>query len=240
MKNENLQRLYNDWHTNVYQSSVDFKIDPRTERTFNALLDYLDEKKEFKKGKKILDVACGKGMFLDVAKKKNLDVFGLDISDIAIKRAKQRIPEGKFVVGSGEEMPYQNEEFDYITCLGSLEHFPSPSKGISEISRVLKRDGVAMIYVPNLMFIGHIYMTKKYGIMPSEGQQSFSEVFYTYKGWEELLDNNGLHVEDCKAYNRIYGTSKVSKFTIFLWEKFLRFLVPFHLSYIFVFICRKK
>lgn len=240
MKSEDLRKDYNRWHTDVYQAGNSVKIDPKTRRYFNLILDYLNKNKKIKKGKKILDVACGKGLFLKVAKKRGLEIFGLDISNVAINKAKEIIKGGNFMAGSAEEMPYQDEEFDYITCLGSLEHFSRPEKGAQEISRVLKKDGVALVYVPNLMFLGHIYLAYRDGVMPSEGQQGFSEVFYTYKGWKKLLEDNGLKVIAGKSYNRIYGTKKVSSFVVFLWENFVRFFTPFNLSYIFIFICQKK
>jgi len=238
--NKDLAKNYDQWHSQVYQIGNLKKPDYRDISFYNLVLDLLDIKKNYrKKKKKILDIACGKGSFLREARKRNLSVFGIDISKIAIRKARELV-EGEFLVGNAERLPYRNETLDYITCLGSLEHFSHPNIGIKEITRVLKKDGKALIYVPNLMFLGHIYMTWKYGIMPTEGKQSFAEIFYTYKGWKNLLEKNGLRIVNYKKYNHIYATQKINKFFIFLWENLFRPWVPFNLSYCFLFLCIKK
>jgi len=43
---------------------------------------------------------------------------------------------------------YQNESFDIIFCLHVLEHIPDDNKAISELYRVLKKEGIAVIMVP--------------------------------------------------------------------------------------------
>lgn len=238
--NKNLAKDYDRWHSRVYQIGNLEKVDPRDIDFYNLILDLLGIKKSYrKKKKKILDVACGKGLFLKETQKRGLEIYGIDISNVAIKVAK-KIVKGNFLVGNAEDLPYQDNNFDCITCLGSLEHFIHPDIGVREIARVLKKDGKVLVYVPNLMFIGHIYMAWRYGIMPTEGEQSFSEVFYTYKGWKELLEENGLKVTDCKKYNHIWATQKVNKVIVFLWEHLLRLFIPFNLSYCFIFICIRK
>lgn len=240
MENQYLKNHYDKWYSDNYAVKDLDNMDKRSIKFFNLILDCLDKNNKITKGKKLLDVACGNGVFLGKCAQSDLEVFGLDISSEAIEIAKKFIKEDNLTIGDAEKMPYPDEKFDYVACLGSLEHFPHPDKGIREMSRVLKKDGLAIIFVPNLMFLGHIYMAYKYGVMPSEGGQSFSEVFYTYNGWKELLEGNDLEVINCQPYNRIFATKKVSKFIIFLWEKLIRFFVPLHLSYAFAFICKKK
>lgn len=238
--NKNLAKDYDRWYSRVYQTGDLEKIDPRGIDFYNLVLDLLDVRKSHKgKKRKILDVACGKGLFLKEAQKRDLEIYGIDISKVAIETAEQ-IVKGNFLTGNAEDLPYRDNSFNYVTCLGSLEHFAHPDIGAKEIARALKKDGKALIYVPNLMFIGHIYMTWRYGIMPTEGEQSFSEVFYTYRGWEKLLEENGLKVIDCRKYNHVWATRKANKVIIFLWERLLRPFVPFNLSYCFLFICIKK
>lgn len=233
---EKLQENYNKWHSEIYQTGG-YQPTIHDINYYNWILDKLAINGI--SDKNILDVACGKGFFLKEAKKRGLQVYGIDISNIAIENAKN-IVDGVFSVGKAESMDYEDETFDYLTCLGSLEHFTTPPKAVSEFSRVLKKKGTALIYVPNLMFIGHIYMTFRYGIMPSEGGQSFSEVFYTYHGWKDLLENNGLNVSKVYSYNYIHGSNKVSKITSWIWRNVLRYLIPFNLSYSFCFTCEKK
>lgn len=192
-----------------------------------------------KPGKKILDVACGWGELLAIAEEKGLTTFGIDISKEAIKLAKNRLQNGKLKVAKAEKLPFQNNTFDYLVCIGSLEHFDSPEVAIKEMARVIKPDGKIFIRVPNLYFLGHIFMAVRYGIFPSEGGQDFSERFSTKLGWKTLIEGNKLKVKRIKKYNFIYATEKVNPVVILFWNLLSPFL-PEGLSYCFDYICIKK
>lgn len=236
MNDQKLQNQYNQWWEGktIEGESID-----AAKRMYRSILQDLQKYyKSFKKAK-LLDVACGTGEFAVEAKKLGMEVFGIDLSNYAIDYAKKHI-DGTFSVASGEKLPFKENVFDFVTCIGSLEHFPHPEKGVSEMARVVKKDGICLIHVPNLMFAGHIYMTMRYGVMPSEGGQSFSEVFYTYEGWKKLFEENGLNVIACTVYNDVSKTEKVNPLIKFIWQTFFRPVVPFHLSYAFNFYCKKK
>lgn len=49
---------------------------------------------------------------------------------------------------SADNLPFQNQSFDYILCTQVLEHVPKPANVIKEISRVLKEDGLLFLTVP--------------------------------------------------------------------------------------------
>ncbi len=100
----------------------------------------------------MLDVACGQGTFLTAAAAHGLEVAGVDVSDVALAVARERVPAAALQVGSGEQLPYPDESFDYVTCIGSLEHFENPNAGAAEIRRVLRARGRGVIFVPNLFF----------------------------------------------------------------------------------------
>lgn len=237
MDEQQLQHEYNRWWQGKTIQGENIDAAKRMYR--DILKDLQKHHISAIKQPKILDVACGTGEFLVEAQKLGMDVYGIDLSSYAISFAKKHI-DGAFVVGSGEKLPFKANTFDYVTCIGSLEHFPHPERGISEMARILKKDGVCLIHVPNLMFLGHIYMTARFGVMPSEGKQNFSERFYTYLGWKNLIGKNGLTVICCTVVNDMSKNQKVSTFTKFVWQAFIRYFVPFHLSYAFNFYCGKK
>lgn len=248
MTNNNSPNVdYNYWHQKTYQ--IDLLGSLRSNKMLYELIIHQLRLSAEDRRKKLLDVACGKGVFLREVNDRNLglDLYGLDISDVAITKAEEFV-EANFVVGDAQNMPYENNIFDYITCSGGLEYYPDPKKGAREMYRVLKKGGLACILVPNLMFIGHIYMAWRYGVMPSEGGQSGVdrfydyeiEKFYTCEGWERILRSTGLEVLNCKKYNFILGSKKVSDLVRFLYNRFFQYFVPLNLSYCFVFLCRKK
>jgi len=181
---------------------------------------------------RILDVACGSGLFLHLAENFFSETFGLDIAESAIKKARRIASRTLFICGCGEYLPFPDESFDLVTNLGSLEHFLSPEKGVREIARVLKKNGRAYILVPNSYFLPIIINVWLKGDKGLKSNQPL-ERLATKTEWQQLLEKNGLKVERIFAYN--YKTEKDP------WlYRLLRPFIPFNLAYCFLYECQKK
>ncbi|KAF5437527.1 SAM-dependent methyltransferase [Candidatus Methanophagaceae archaeon] len=102
---------------------------------------------------KLLDVGCGPGFFLEYAE-RNYEVYGIDISEYAVRAAKQRTQTAKLAVGDATDLDYKNDYFDIVTCFDLLEHLPEPEFAVQEFHRILKRDGILVLRVPNTDSIG--------------------------------------------------------------------------------------
>ncbi len=183
-------------------------------------------------GKTLLDIACGAGYLLKEVENLNLIIAGLDISEVALRIAKGNTSINNLICGVGEALPFKSETFDYLTNLGSLEHFLDPEKGVKEMARVLKNNGKCIIFVPNSYFLMTIINVWKTG---STGRKTSQELdrWATKNEWISILEDNGLKVEKIFKYN--YKTPKDS-----LKYKIIRPFIPFNLSYAFLFVCRKK
>ena len=97
-------------------------------------------------GKKLLDIGCGTGDFLQFAQKKGLKVFGIEPNQKAIEIAKNKIGrEGEFF----DELSDTDETFDSITLWHVLEHIPDLNQTLIEIKSKLKSEGELIIAVPN-------------------------------------------------------------------------------------------
>lgn len=181
---------------------------------------------------RMLDIACGSGLFLHVAENCFGETFGLDIAEAALKKARRITTRALFVCACGEYLPFSDETFDLVTNLGSLEHFLSPRKGVQEIARVLKKDGWAYILLPNSYFLPIIINVWLKGAKALKSNQPL-ERLATKTEWQQLLENNGLKVERIFAYN--YKTEKDP----WLYRLLLPF-IPFNLAYCFLYECQKK
>lgn len=95
----------------------------------------------------ILEVGCGTGKLLEELSAHN-DTMGIDKSAEAVKFSKQRGLEN--VTESSIENYKTNEQFDCIIALDILEHCQDDSRAIEKIYSLLKKDGVAIIFVPAL------------------------------------------------------------------------------------------
>jgi ubiquinone/menaquinone biosynthesis C-methylase UbiE len=103
-----------------------------------------------------LDIGCHSGTFTSkiLEKINSKKVYGIDISSSSIDLIKKRIPFGAFEVGDASELPFKSNFFSAAFCLEMLEHVDNPKKVLSEIRRVLKKNGYAAILVPsdNILF----------------------------------------------------------------------------------------
>jgi SAM-dependent methyltransferase len=226
-----LAGAYDAWHR---RHSAAPEIDARTVAFYDWAIDLVEPRARAR----LLDVACGAGSFLARAAERGLDVVGIDVSPTAIELARKRLPDVELHVGDAEQLPFPDSSFDFVTCLGSLEHFPSPGRGAAEIARVMRADGRALVFVPNLFFLGHVWFGLRHGTQPSEGGQDFSESFRTSEGWRSLLEDAGLAVERWQPWNRIHASEKVGRATMRLWNA-VSPLVPRHGAYAFAYVCHK-
>lgn len=81
---------------------------------------------------KVLDIACGTGKTIEIISKlPNIEVFGIDISDLLISKAIMRgIPSNHLQIGDATSTEYTDNFFKYSYSIGSLEHFTND--GISQ------------------------------------------------------------------------------------------------------------
>lgn len=105
---------------------------------------YLQGVKRFKSSGKLLDVGCATGLFMLEAKGNGFDVYGVDVSDYAVKIAKSRF--GRKVKNSSiEQVSYKSGSFDVITLFDVIEHLKDPIQVLKKLGYYLKDDGIIVI-----------------------------------------------------------------------------------------------
>ena len=90
---------------------------------------------------KLLDVGCGNGKHMDIFKKYNIDVYGLDSREQNNKRI-------KICNVETDKFPYEDNTFDFIYSKSLFEHILRADNCISECYRVLKPNGKIIIMIP--------------------------------------------------------------------------------------------
>lgn len=100
---------------------------------------------------RVLDIACGPGgTMLVLAKYPDLELHGIDISDLLINQAiKRGIEPSRLRVGDAMSMPYEENSFQYGYSIGSLEHFTEQGilNMLGECKRVVSKSSFHMIPV---------------------------------------------------------------------------------------------
>jgi len=179
---------------------------------------------------KLLDIACGNGYFLKNASDSGLEVSGVDLSFEGIKIAHKILGDNTCVcVGEGENLPFKSDYFDYVTCLGSLEHFTEQEKAIRDMLRVGKKEAQFVIIVPNSKFNYKVILTGKFGTW----QKEFRETLRSKKEWTQFFEKNGLQVERVTKDDAVRPKWRKLKLLILK-------LIPLQFTYNFVFICSRK
>jgi demethylmenaquinone methyltransferase/2-methoxy-6-polyprenyl-1,4-benzoquinol methylase len=102
--------------------------------------------------KSILDIATGTGDLAIALAKTNADkIIGLDISSGMLDIGKQKILKKELdktiemVLADSENMPFEDNTFDAITVAFGVRNFETLEKGLKEILRVLKPNGIFVI-----------------------------------------------------------------------------------------------
>jgi ubiquinone/menaquinone biosynthesis C-methylase UbiE len=101
------------------------------------------------RGKKVLDLGCGSGLYVRELIRRGAKVKGIDVSEEMVKIAREENPSIEFKVGSSEKLPYKNQEFDVVLSALMMPYPSKWDKTLKEVNRVLKPDGLFTFSIRN-------------------------------------------------------------------------------------------
>ena len=114
-------------------------------KIFNQMLNLIEK---YKNPGKILDIGCGLGLFLYLAKKRGWEASGIEISKFASNFAKNKLKLN--VINSDNLNIFQDNLFDVIVVNHVLEHIENPLLILKQIKKKLNINGILLIGVPNI------------------------------------------------------------------------------------------
>ena len=106
-------------------------------------------------GLRVLEIGCGLGTDGAQFAKAGADYTGIDLTEAAVDLARKRFElfdlAGKFRTADAENLDFADESFDLVYSHGVLHHTPNIAGAVSEIHRVLRKNGraVVMLYHRN-------------------------------------------------------------------------------------------
>ena len=113
---------------------------------------------------KVLDVACGTGIYLKCQQRflphNNIEWMGIDADEDMLEIAKSKVPNSTFVKSKAESLPFNSETFDYLYCSFAFHHFVDKSEALREMYRVLKLGGFLKIITISPEFLDRWYIYK--------------------------------------------------------------------------------
>lgn len=141
-------------------------------------------------GQWVLDVGCGDGSFLDVVWAKDAIGDGIEISEVAVRWARERGRPVALAAIDGPPEALPHIPYDWVFALGSLEHVIDIGQALRNIYALLKLEGRWYFYVPNEKW---------------EHWDQVNERTATVEEWQQLFAAHGLVTEqtwtngDCVA-----------------------------------------
>lgn len=158
----------------------------------------------------LLDVGCSDGSLILKARNIFKEIYGIDISQSRINNAKQITAE-KFpndrdihlsVCNINNKIDFPDDLFDVVTSIAVIEHIFDPYFVVGEIHRVLKKDGIFIVNVPNIAYIKH-RIRLLFGHLPvTSSAYNWKEIgwdgghlhYFTRKTFCKLLQECGFEI----------------------------------------------
>jgi len=149
------------------------------------------------KDKQLLDLSCGEGYNTRILAKMGAKVIGVDFSKEMIKLARQkeridRLGIRYYVSDAADLKEFESDRFDVVTCFMALMDIERYEDAISQVARVLKKNGRFVFSITHPCF----------ECCESTGREPTSEWKYE-EGAEDAADRNAVHLEIRKYFGII-------------------------------------
>ncbi|MES2588765.1 MAG: class I SAM-dependent methyltransferase [Bacteroidota bacterium] len=97
----------------------------------------------------VLDLGCGTGRWTKYVANKVKIVEAVDPSEAVLAASKLigDIPNVRITQASVSNIPFDDESFDFIICLGVLHHIPDTQQALSDLCKKLKKNGHILLYL---------------------------------------------------------------------------------------------
>lgn len=192
---DELAGIYDEHFFASSQQSVDF--DERGELTAAAECwpIYLNARRRLERirrlrpGGRLLDVGCGKGVFLKLASDR-YEVTGVDVSEPATRYAREVL--GLDVAcGDFHRIGLPETEFDVVTLWDVLAGFSDPSACLRQIARTLKPEGWLVMTLPDIDSTAFKLMGRAWPLLIPP----INLFYFSRRSTELLLERAGLRME---------------------------------------------
>lgn len=166
------------------------------------LLEHLKHIEAFKTKGKMLDIGCFAGYFLELAKQKGWDVYGIEPSNWARNVAKKR--KVKIISESIDNAKLSDKTYDVITMWDVIEHLPNPRQVLKKCYDSLDDKGIIALGTPNIECLVAKIMGSNYPYI-----LRMHHLFYSPKTLSLMLDSVGFKTIKVYNYGRIYPVSYI-------------------------------
>jgi 2-polyprenyl-3-methyl-5-hydroxy-6-metoxy-1,4-benzoquinol methylase len=171
-----LEEHYEGYGRNDYLS-------PITIKRYHELLDQMEV---YRKTNKLLDVGCGIGYFLEVAKERGWEVYGTEYTDEAVTICRDKGI--KMQKGKLDPSHFEAESFDVITSFEVIEHINNPLEELANFQSVLRKGGLVYVTTPNFNSLLRYRLKEAYNVITYPEHLSY----YTPKTLKQVFKKCGF------------------------------------------------
>src|SRR3990167_3053781 len=180
----NMMDYANDYYQagvyNDYLNAKELKI-----LTANIRLDAIAH---YQPGKKMLDVGCSAGFFLEAAQARGYEVQGIEFAAAAIERAAPSVRD-KIVNGDvHQELGRWQQNLDWVSAFDIIEHTHDPVKFLADIKTILRPGGLLVMSTPDT---GH-FLCRLMGANWSMLQPLQHTVLFSRSAMRKMLESQGF------------------------------------------------
>ncbi len=99
------------------------------------------------KDKLVLEAGCGAGRFTEILLQKGARLVSSDLSTaVEVNLGNFPLSDNHIIIQADiNDMPYQDEVFDVVICLGVIQHTPDPDATIANLFKLVKKGGFLII-----------------------------------------------------------------------------------------------
>ncbi|MFA6365064.1 MAG: class I SAM-dependent methyltransferase [Candidatus Paceibacterota bacterium] len=191
---------------------IDYEKDKEAMR--DTIEIYLDEIEKLMPTRgKLFDIGAATGTFLEAASRRGWQVSGVEISDYAASKAREK--NLNVQTGLLENLEFKEAPFDVITMWDVLEHLPNPESTLKSINKLMKPKGLIAINTPNAGSLFARVMGKYWHlIVPPEHLSYFSVANLT-----KLLEKTDMHVRRATCLGKKFTPQYILRM-LAVWHKF--------------------
>ncbi|MCB0754155.1 MAG: class I SAM-dependent methyltransferase [Flavobacteriales bacterium] len=118
-----------------------------SELTIQAYERVLDTFEPYRKTNKLIDVGCGIGYFLEVAKRRGWEIYGTEFTEEAVKICEKK--GASMQLGVLNPSNYEAESFDVVCSFEVIEHINNPLEELGNFNKLLRKGGLVYCTTPN-------------------------------------------------------------------------------------------
>jgi len=152
-------------------------------------------KKHIGKAGLVLDVGCAFGIYSNFLRSLGNYVVGVDASKRLVSEGKRRFG-GTFALGRGESLPFKDDTFNAVLCMGTLIYSNQRGQFLSELHRTLRKGGQLCIIERNRNSPMHKIIGK---LKTNENAVDNPDHYFTVSELKKLVEEAGFTVKRIKG-----------------------------------------